>query len=229
MPKLRSPLGLKKIWGAITHYLSNSSGHPVEALCEDDGTARVQLIGYDGSSQTRIDTEADGELKVVNYGYNGAALKQFLTETDGELKTVFYGKDSDSNIDPLRTNANQQLQVEVVSGSSNTRRVVDAVAVPAAIADVWTPGETSSEYLDFYFEVVNIDGTNTVDVDVGVDLENGGTVDYYFMYQEEIPAGGSVRKGPYRIGGDDAVMANASAASDAVLHIYVTEEGDAAT
>ncbi len=41
-----------------------------------------------------------------------------LGEDDGSLKVVNYGKDSDGNQDPLRTNASEQLQVEVVGNTS---------------------------------------------------------------------------------------------------------------
>lgn len=183
--------------------LVDPQNNPVAAAGSSGGSvlAEGRVLLWDGSSDVRWQ----------------------VASVDGEAKVYLMGDDSGTP-EGVALNSDHQLQVELVEGP---KRVIDAAAVPNGIADVWVLGGANTEYVDLEFEVVNIDGAADVDVDVGVDLADGGGVDYYFMFQETVPAGGSVRKGPFRIGADDAVMANASAANDAVIHFYITGEGSA--
>ena len=109
------------------------------------------------------------------------------------------------------------------------RRVVDPITIPAAEAAVWTPALGAGRYLDFEFEVINEDGTTDVtQVDVGIDIGTTGATNRYLLKDVTLPEGGvGIRKGPYRIGGDDSLRANAVAVLQAVLYIYIIREGDA--
>lgn len=188
---------IKQLFGEFVHKVFNSSGDPVKILAETDGTVRVQLLAWDGAQE-----------RVVN-------------ETSGRLAIVNYGKDSGGTEDPLRTNANQQLQVEVINDTSVWVQV-DPQLIAAAEADLWDPGGDAGDIYDLEFLVVNVDGTNAVDVSIGQDVAGGGglTAAEYFMFTETIPAKGSSGwRGPFRIGGDDHIRGVATAANDACIHI----------
>jgi hypothetical protein len=110
------------------------------------------------------------------------------------------------------------------------KRPVEAIAIPAAEADVWTPGLLVTVYLDVEFELVNVDGTNDATaVWLGIDYGNdGGASDEYFCTNITLTAGEvGTRLGPYRIWGDDAVRAVCALANDAALHVYIVGEGTA--
>lgn len=188
---------VKRLFGDLVHKVFNSSGDPVKVLAETDGTIRAQLVGWDG------------------------AQERVAVETSGKLPFTVYGKDASSNEDPLRTNANMQLQVEVINDTSVWVQI-DPQLVAAAEADLWDPGGDAGDIYDVEFLVVNVDGTNSVDVSVGQDVAGGGglTAAEYFMYTETIPAKGSSGwRGPFRIGGDDHIRGVATAANDACIHI----------
>jgi hypothetical protein len=195
---------VKELFGQFIAKGKNAAGTPIAFLAENDGTTRIQLVAWDG------------------------AQERVLNETSGRLAIVAYGKDSGANEDPLRTNANQQLQVEVVDGTSKQQRVVDPFLIPAVEADVWAPGLANTIYVDFEFELVNMDGTNdATGVDIGIDLgdDGGGTPDFYLLKSAELSAKGvGLRKGPYRMGGDDAITGVAAAANDVVMHVYIIKE-----
>jgi hypothetical protein len=122
--------------------------------------------------------------------------------------------------------------IEILNGlKSSIKRPIEAIAITTSLADVWVPALTSAVYLDIELEVVNIDGTNDATLSaLGVDYGNDeGAINKSFATSIVIPAGEvGFRIGPYRIWGDDAIMAQASANGDLVLHIYIVEEGVAA-
>lgn len=137
------------------------------------------------------------------------------------------GRDSSTIPQILRINADDQLQVDVVP---TTKRAIEAAAVPSTEADVWTPGLAATAYLDVVFELVNIDGTNdATGVRLGIDYGNDGAAsNAYFCFDITLTAGEvGTRLGPYRIWGDDAIRAEADAANDATLHVFIVEEGTA--
>ena len=114
-------------------------------LLRDDGTLRVwgTIIGTSSLGETVISLEDTGEQRVMNLGFNGTTLIRLLTEADGTARSSLYGKDSDGNVDPLRTNDDQQLQVQVVSSAMlmaqlhNIQNVLErVVAQLALITDV---------------------------------------------------------------------------------------------
>ena len=122
------------------------------------------------------------------------------------------------------------LQMEIINESIDTAMVqIDPQLVPVAEADLWDPGADAGDMFDVEFLVVNIDGTNAVDVSVGQDVGGGGglTAAEYFMYTETIPAKGSSGwRGPFRIGGDDHIRGVATAADDACIHFRVKKVKD---
>ena len=145
----------------------------------------------------------------------------YLLESDGTLKTALYGKDSSSNLDPLRTNASQQLQVEVVAGISTTIVQLDSVLVPST-EGVLLDGSASLTAASVYqvtFEIVNIDGTNAVTVSIGVDLAAGGSLAgaEFFMTDVVIPAGGTSGTKVLTMASDDDIRGIAGAANDAAI------------
>ena len=76
----------------------NSAGgeEVISLLVRDDGTLRIwsTMVGESDNGETAVAMENSGELKVVQHG-----------------------KDSDGNVDPFRTNDDQQLQVQVISSA----------------------------------------------------------------------------------------------------------------
>jgi len=87
---------------------------------EGESFNKAILEVFDATTSTlqkdRIMTgESDGTLRVMNVGKDGSNIIQMELEATGEQKTVLYGKDSDSNLDAFRTNANQQQQIEIIN------------------------------------------------------------------------------------------------------------------
>lgn len=113
-----------KAWDVV-----GASAKSLNVIAEADGTLRGQAVLYDGTSQVRRRAEATGEARNVPVLWDGSALIRQAAESAGEAKSSLYGTDSDSNLDPLRTNASQQLQVEVtgamVSELSNLTAVME--------------------------------------------------------------------------------------------------------
>jgi len=143
---------------------------------------------------------------------NAAGVDVFVAaETDGSLKNVLYGKDSSGNQDPLRTNANQQLQVEVVNAPPIQ---VDPVVLTASNVAVFNPGTDSAEIYDVRFLIANT-GSAPCTVGVGIDLGGGTTIDRAFFDGYVIPPEETTGwRYLGRIAGDDDIVAvNATAAT----------------
>ena len=175
---------------------------------------RIALILYNGTTDKAALAESDGTLKVSNYGKAGSTLTSVKTETTGEQDFVIHGKDSGGTIDPLRTNANQQLQVEIVKDPVPT----DPVILGAAAA-VFDPGSTATETYEFYFNVVNYGSASAV-VNVGVDLGGGTTFDRHYVESLTVPDNDqSGWFGPYQLAGDDDVVASCATATTLQIHI----------
>ena len=188
---------IKEFWARIGLFALNASGVDIGLLSEDDGTLRNQLLGYDGSNQIRIGAEA----------------------TTGTLKTMLYGQDAASNEDPLRTNANQQLQVEVV----NDVVQVDSVILTTGLAAIFNPGSTASEQYEVWVQFTNYTGTAAT-VDLAVDIGGGTTADRFWLNDYTVPAADITRWfGPIGINGDDDVIALASANTTIVAHLRVVQ------
>jgi hypothetical protein len=233
----------------------NRHQKPVTALFQDDGTIRSWsiVIGDDGARERPVLVEPGRQLATMLYGHTGAAAGRLLIEADdtlreqlilwdpnagpaapirwrgetaGEAAVALYGEDAGGTIDRLVVNP-----IAITSTpAAPDRRAVEAVAIPAAVADVWTPGLAATVYMDIEMEVVNVDGVNdAVLEDLGIDYGNdGAAIDRYFVREVAMPAGEAGKRfGPYRIWGDDAIMAEANAAGDLELHIYILEEGTA--
>jgi len=84
------------------------------------------LKGRNSGDTVFVELEPTGEQRVINVGSSdgGTTLERIKTETTGEQDLVLHGKDSGSNIDPLRTNASQQLQVEVIGSPTSVNNVL---------------------------------------------------------------------------------------------------------
>lgn len=153
------PIALDEVFAQVRLKAWKSTGQPVKMLAENDGTVRGQLIGYDGSSQTRI-----------------------KTETDGSLISVWYGKDSDSNLDPIRTNANQQLMFENV-GYLPTRGVLGQSAPNAATETVvyTVPASTEADVTSIF---ITNENSAPVKVRLGVSVGGGALVSGEYLYYD---------------------------------------------
>ena len=205
----------------------NRSGKDVQPLTEDDRTIRVW------------------DVNVLRRTSGGATEVVALAETNGSPRVVLYGKDASENQDALRTNADLQLQVQVVGadeGSNNdavrtdpdrilwTRPYAgwvqqDGVAVPVAEGIVYNPGTTAAQSYWVQYKVVNIDaGAAAVTVSVGVDVAAGGSLagPEYDMFNEVIPyPGSSGWRDLGIIAGDDDIRAVASVADDAIIRFKI--------
>lgn len=145
-------------------------------LAESDGTLRNQLVGWDGSSQTRILTETSGTLKQMLIGLAGATETRIKVETTGEQDIVFHGKDSGGTIDPLRTNDDKQLQVETIDEKGSQTPKILGTADPAATTNTnlyTVPAATST--LVTMLSAANRSAITPVAIRIGIDVGGGGT------------------------------------------------------
>ena len=169
--------------------------------------------------------ELFGRLAIQAINSSGVDVG-IVVEDSGTPKVVAYGKDSGGNEDPLRTNASQQLQVEIVGALSSPYVNLVGVDVPSS-EGVLLDGSASLTAAGIYaveFYVVSIDSSNSVDVTIGRDDAAGGSLAgaEYWMFAETLPAGGtSGWRGPFIMSGDDDVRGVATAANDAVIHFRV--------
>ncbi|HUW95147.1 MAG TPA: hypothetical protein VMW58_05130 [Anaerolineae bacterium] len=199
---------------------------------QPDGTLRAYSL------QSFIDADGDERIAVVGpdgqqfmgqwiYDSAGAAWVEMMGEPTGEQRNVIIGADAAGNLDTLRTNADHELIVDV--DGSTSRNPIEGIAVPAALADIWTPGGANTYFYDIMIELVPIDvANNATGVTVGVDYGNdGAAIDHYFC--RNITVNTSVVGtwiGPRRIWGDDAIMAEAtSGANDLEAYIHILREG----
>lgn len=154
------PIAVDELYGIMRLRGFNAAGFPVNMLAENDGTVRSQLILYDGSTQRRA-----------------------KSETTGELDIVLHGKDSGGTIDPLRTNASQQLQVEAVGGATKCL----GSSAPAATTETvlyTVPAGTSTRIHSFW--VCNRGAIESMRVGISV---GGGALanEDYVLYNVVVP------------------------------------------
>lgn len=222
----------------------------------------AKLHGEDSAGDdTKIQTETDGELKVVNYGKDtsanilpirveattgeqdlvlhgketaASAITPLRAETTtGELHTIINGKDSGGNVDPLRTNDSQQLQVEV-TGLVSTAVEVDSKELAAAEAELWDPGTTSADLYRVEFNCVHhIDGAgvnrNPCKITIGKGVGGAAVaIPNWWVYALPLGYPGETGwKGYFTIAGDDTVRGYSSAIKTAVCHFRVTQVASA--
>lgn len=166
--------------------------------------------------------ESDGTPKVSLYGKASTTLTALELESSGEVKVVSSGKDEANNIDPFRTDPNRIQWVRPFDAWVQ----LDPVAIPSS-EGVLLDGSASLAAGGTYevqYRVVNIDGTNAVTVDVGVDIGAGGSLATleYWMKDVTVPAGGNTgwEHGGI-IGADDDIRGVAGAADDAAISFRV--------
>jgi len=97
-------------------------------------------------------------------------------------------------------------------------------AITTTNALVYTCPTTATSGIVVGCNISNVDGTNAVDVDFGVDIDGGTTIRY--LLKESNLAGGSAVNpvlGKLVLGVSDAIRARASAASDAEVVLSVME------
>ncbi len=165
--------------------------------------------------------EADGTPKYSLYGKVGSTLTAISLAVGGAQDMVMHGEDSGGNVDPLRTNADQQLQVEVVPLERPIQ--LDAILLPSTDAALLDGSAvfTSGGVYEVTFNVVNIDGTNpALGVTVGIDLAGGGSVAAaeQLMVNVTIPAGGRTGDITVTMAADDDIFGGATSANDAAMH-----------
>lgn len=191
--------------------------YSLQAYRDEAGEERYAVVGPDGQQFTGP----------FIYDSAGAAWVEMMGEPTGEQRNVLLGKDAGGNIDALRTNASQQLEVDI--SGTESRNPIEGIAVPAALADVWVPGGANTYFYDIMLELVPIDiANNATGVTVGVDYGNdGAAINHYFCRNITVPTSAiGTWLGPRRIWGDDAIMAEAtSGANDLELYIHILREG----
>jgi hypothetical protein len=185
----------------------------------------MMLVGSDdqGTTQRYIDTEATGEIRNSMIGWGGAALVRQLHESTGEQKVVSHGKDSAGNIDPLRTNADMQQQVEVVGSTIvPTARGVLGRADLAITTDtaVYTVAASTTAEVNIF-----VCNRNAIPVDVRLALSDGAVANEdYIFYDYTIGAYGSLEVVNVVLNAADVVRAYSDTADVSVV-VSGTEYG----
>lgn len=192
---------IKKAFLEYLAYGHDSNGNPKQFLLEDTGEQKNVLHGKASGTITAVKVEG----------------------TTGELDLVVHGKDSGGNIDPIRTNTNQQLQIEIVKDLVQ----LDPVAIPST-EGVLLDGSaslTSGAVYEVTFVIANIDGTNAVSVNIGVDVGAGGSLaaEEYFLNSYLVPAQDIAGPFMLTIASDDDIRGAAGAANDAAIHFTRVE------
>lgn len=194
---------IKKAFLEYLAYGHDSNGNPKQFLLEDTGEQKNVLHGKASGTITSVGVEA----------------------TSGELRTVLNGKDSGGNIDPLRTNANQQLQVELANSLGIVQ--LDPALIPSSEGTLLdgSASLTSGAVYEVTFVIANIDGTNAVSVNIGVDVGAGGSLaaEEYFLNSYLVPAQDIAGPFMLTIAGDDDIRGAAGAANDAAIHFTRVE------
>ena len=223
--------GAQRVYTLFVGKTVDGSEEPI--LLENSRELRIVLAGVDaGAVIRRLLTESNGALINALYGKDsGAVLRAFATETSGEQKIVNHGKDSAGNIDPIRTNDDQQVQIEVVnassfpSGGGGTPIVVDPQFLPSSEGLLWDPGTGPTDIYDVEILVVN-SGTTPETVTVGVDVDAGGSLqanEHVISADSIAPNADSGWRGPFRITGDDTFRGNTTTASTVAIHFRITK------
>lgn len=170
--------------------------------------------------------ESNGTLKFSMYGKIGSTLTAISLAVGGGQDMVMHGEDSGGNVDPLRTNASQQLQVEVVPLERPLQ--LDPVLIPSSegILLDGSASLTSGGVYEVTFEIVNIDGVNTTTVDIGVDIAAVGSLAAAeYMLKTYFIGPGSSQSGnkdqvirTITIAADDDIRGIAANANRAAIH-----------
>lgn len=214
----------------IGHLLEGEDEKGEVHICKtmEDGTLRGYTIqvGFNGSRETVVKLEDDGTQRMQLIGWDGSAQKRLLTLTAGELKVALVGHDEAGtpNVDVFRTDPNRNLWVRVYEAYLNIASADIAAAEGVVLSGSAVLSGSGSDLYLVEFEVVSIDSANAVVVSVGRDDAAGGSLAgaEYWMNSVTIPATGSSGwRGPYLMAGDDDVRAVAGAANDAVIHFRV--------
>jgi hypothetical protein len=220
-----SSIGLKEAFQNVMNWLYTGS---VWVRQKAEATGEASNVNYGkqtGGTITAFRTESTGEQTTSVHGDAAGTITSLKVETTGEADVVLHGKDSSSNIDPLRTNDNQQLQVEVIGVGSGTWIQQDPTELITSSQTLFDPGSDSTEEYLVSFNVVNIDDANyyPATVSIGVDIGgNGGNLadkEFWMMQQVVGYPGSSGWQGPYLIAGDDNVIGLATANNSATVHI----------
>lgn len=158
---------LGELFGQMRLKGFNSAGVSTNILIEDDGTPRSQLLlwNYAGAAQIR----AAGE------------------PTTGEAHVLLHGKDAGGAVDELRTNASQELIVDI--DASSTRKVLGQSAPNATTETVLYIVPASTEVKISMFSVANR-GSSALTFRMGLSVGGGalGNADYIY-YNLSIPVG----------------------------------------
>lgn len=159
-------------------------------------------------------------------GSRPSSLPVALQPIDGKIKLRAY--DPDGTHIGVAANSSGHLIIDTTGGVG---RVVDGIAIPSTQADVWTPGLAATVYMDVEFEFVNMTAADDVLERFGIDYANNSDAINRYLASWDIPIRtGEVgpRIGPFRIGGNDAIRAEAKTASTIEMHVYIIKEGTAA-
>jgi hypothetical protein len=182
---------------------------------------QMVMKGHNGSISTPLLTETTGELKVSNIGLAGSTLTNFKVETTGEQDVVLHGKDSAQNIDPFRTNDNQELIVDIKT--QGRTEYVEPDDMPGTNTTYYTNNNTGKN-VKIEIEVVNnssSDATATVDL-----VESGGTAaaNRRILNAVNLTANQvGIRLGPYILEPSGTVQGLAGTANAITIHVVVLE------
>mgnify|MGYP001596749047 FL=1 len=177
---------------------------------------RFQSVLYhSGTTQIREKAETDGSPISSNYGKAGGTLTAFKVRSTGELDMMLNGTDSSGTIATVRTDPNRILWTrpyeQVVQLDNTAIPSTDGILLDGSVL------LAASAVYEITFEVMNVDGTNAVVVDVYVDIAAGGTASApeYILQDWTIPAGGSSGEIHLTMASDDDIRGIAGAADDA--------------
>lgn len=171
----------------------------------------IKLLGKSSANdEVFLLAEDDGTFKSSNYGKAGSTVTAFKVETTGEQDVINHGKDSGGNIDPFRTNDNQQAQVEIVSVVTPN----DPVTLGTGNTAIFNPGSASTETYLVELWVYNITALPAT-IDIAVDIGGGTTSDFYRLNDYPLPSREQVGPLYFHLEGNDDLIGLCSAADTA--------------
>lgn len=196
--KQKTQITLKRIYGWFLLHGQTSGGADKPLLTEDGGQLASSLYATnDSSAVTAVLSATDGSVYVFHKAEDRAgATVRLKATTDGALHT------------------------------NSIPQIVGSILIPSTEGILYDPTGTyaAADILEIEFMVVNVDGTNAVDVNIGRDVAAGGGLSdvEYWVFSETVPAKASlVNPMPMWINGNDKIRGIAGAANDAVFHYKV--------
>lgn len=157
-----------------------------------DSNDRLEHVPY-GSENLPFDQEATtGEVRNVVLGHVSGSPTEVELSSSGKFETVIYGNDSGGNEDPLRTNASQQLQVEIVNQyTAGTPAVAQAAPAMVNTEEVLYTVPSSTKVRVLRISIADESG-GAVTFRVGISVGGGALVSGEYLYYDTAIAANEV-------------------------------------